>query len=374
MMIRIQITSHICCFFLYVGSEECKQFMMSYCTHPSSMPYIVKRSNVLDDVLQLFQSDDIVKEYPLRIRFEGEMAVDTGGVCRDMVSAFWEEAYKCMFDGGSLLTPVVHPQTNMSVLPLLGKILSHGYLACGFLPLRIAFPALAGMLLGPTITTPPSILVSSFIDSLSTYEATLLKDGLAVKGERFSDRLQSKIIGVMSRFGARELPTPKNLKQQILQLARYEFQVKPLAAITAISGGIPTCQRPFWSSKSVADLYIAYLAMTATSEKVLSVIEEPDDMNANQQRVFSYLQQFIGNMRPAEIQKFLRFATGSSVCVAKRITVTFNNLSGLARRPISHTCDCILEIPTSYVTYLDFSSEFQTILSDSEYSWCMDAL
>ena len=126
----------------------------------------------------------------------------------------------------------------------------------------------------------------------------MLKDGLAVKGERFSDRLQSKIIGVMSRFGARELPTPKNLKQQILQLARYEFQVKPLAAITAISGGIPTCQRPFWSSKSVADLYIAYLAMTATSEKVLSVIEEPDDMNANQQRVFSYLQQFIGNMRP----------------------------------------------------------------------------
>ena len=177
MMIRIQITSHICCFFLYVGSEECKQFMMSYCTHPSSMPYIVKRSNVLDDVLQLFQSDDIVKEYPLRIRFEGEMAVDTGGVCRDMVSAFWEEAYKCMFDGGSLLTPVVHPQTNMSVLPLLGKILSHGYLACGFLPLRIAFPALAGMLLGPTITTPPSILVSSFIDSLSTYEATLIVEG-----------------------------------------------------------------------------------------------------------------------------------------------------------------------------------------------------
>ena len=96
----------------------------------------------------------------------------------------------------------------------------------------------------------------------------------------------------------------------------YEFQVKPLAAITAINMGIPACQHHFWNSKSVADLYMAYLAMTATSKKVLNIIEEPDDMNANEQRVFSYRQQLIGNVKSDEIQRFLCFTTGSSVCVA----------------------------------------------------------
>lgn len=36
---------------------------------------------------------DILEEYPFRVQYENELAVDTGGVCRDLFSAFWEEAY-----------------------------------------------------------------------------------------------------------------------------------------------------------------------------------------------------------------------------------------------------------------------------------------
>ena len=46
---------------------------------------------------------DILKEFPFRIRYEDERAVDTGGVCRDMFSAFWEEAHRKHFDGEKLL-------------------------------------------------------------------------------------------------------------------------------------------------------------------------------------------------------------------------------------------------------------------------------
>ena len=47
-----------------------------------------------------------------------------------MISGLWEAAYLQLFDDG-------HSQINM---PTLGANLSHGYLACGFLPLHnIAF-------------------------------------------------------------------------------------------------------------------------------------------------------------------------------------------------------------------------------------------
>ena len=72
-------------------------------------------------------------------------------------------------------------------------------------------------------------------------------------------------------------------------------------------------------------------------------------------------------MKINEVQRFLRFVTGSSVCLAERITVQFNGLSGLARRPIGHTCPDMLKISTNYDTYLDFTTEFNRVLNDDEY-------
>ena len=61
------------------------------------------------------------------------------GVCRDMFSGFWEEAYLKFFDGSSLLTPVLHATIDMTRLQLLGNILSHGFLVCSYLPVRVHF-------------------------------------------------------------------------------------------------------------------------------------------------------------------------------------------------------------------------------------------
>ena len=49
--------------------------------------------------------------------------------------------------------------------------------------------------------------------------------------------------------------------------------------------------------------------------------------------VFTYLQQFTGNMKNDEI---LRCVTGTSVMLPDGISVCFNESSGLMRRPIVH--------------------------------------
>ena len=159
----------------------------------------------------------------MRISFEGESAIDTGGVFREMLSAFWEVAYSRCCDGDTLLVLLLHPGSDTNLFRKLGRILSHGYLQCGFLPLRIAFPTLAVMLLGTGVCIPNSFLVSTFVDSLNGYEQSLLKSGL----DAFSQDLEAKLVGLVSRFGRREFPTPANLKELVVQLAKYQFQVKP---------------------------------------------------------------------------------------------------------------------------------------------------
>jgi len=57
---------------------------------------------------------------------------------------------------------------------------------------------------------------------------------------------------------------------------------------------------------------------------------------------------------------FLRFVTGSSVCMTWPIHIKFNTLSGYGRRPISHTCGCVLELSTfmPHLMSLQMSSQF----------------
>ena len=104
------------------------------------------------------------------------------------------------------------------------------------------------MLLGTNIHIPNTFLVSTFIDSLNSYEQGLLKEGLNSRSE-FSQDLETKLVAIVSRFGGREIPNPSEL---VLQLAQYQFQVKPLPATIAINAGIPNFERPFWQSKTLA--------------------------------------------------------------------------------------------------------------------------
>lgn len=112
----------------------------------------VNRFSIYDDVIEVYSTDpNIVQQFPLSVKFQGEAGLDFGGVGRDFFSAFWEQAYKRMFDGAALLTPVSHADVDMSHFDILRRVLSHGYLCCGFLPTRIAYPVLAAVIFGPSV-------------------------------------------------------------------------------------------------------------------------------------------------------------------------------------------------------------------------------
>ena len=88
-----------------------KQYLGSITTL-SARVLDINRSNLYSDVILLFQNEKALTYSPLQISFVGERALDCGGVCRDTLSSFWEEAYRHHFDGNTLLTPAIHAQSN----------------------------------------------------------------------------------------------------------------------------------------------------------------------------------------------------------------------------------------------------------------------
>ena len=114
-----------------------------------------------------------------------------------------------------------------------------------------------------------------------------------------------------------------------------------------------------------------YKALNATPQSVIGVLDVPDNIDANQSRVFGYLKTFIGNLDNKDLRNCLRFITGSSVMIDQKITVSFNNTSGLCGSLISHliyTCSCILELSSTYLAYPEFAEEFFNVLS-SKVAW-----
>jgi len=59
--------------------------------------HVIKRSSLFEDTIAMFSDLNTLSEVSLTIKFAGEMAIDTGGVARDLLSAFWEEAYVFFF-------------------------------------------------------------------------------------------------------------------------------------------------------------------------------------------------------------------------------------------------------------------------------------
>lgn len=340
-------------------------------THP------VNRCNVFQDFISLYSSkcDIVLGEYPFRTKFVGEKAVDLGGVTRDVFSAFFEEAYLKCFDGSSLLTPSDCPLLDSQPLSTLGTIISHVYLLTGMLPAKIAFPTI----LLPTVASiPDKVLTQCFVDNLSNLDASTLTQGLlavSAGDKAFKADLQLRLITLLSMFNVRQIPTVENLSKLLIGVTKHHFLRKPAAAIAEMSSGVPEQHRKFWSKVGCGQLFSIYNALQASPKKVLDIVREVDCANLNQERVASYLRQYIGNMQLDDVRSFQRFVTGSAVCSANTIQVTFNTLSGLARRPIGHIyMQSTIELPSTYISYLDFVTEFKAVLNNQEYAWIMNGL
>ena len=197
------------------------EFVKKICPVNLSIPHVIGRKNLYEDTLALFPDDKILQEFPLQIRFSNEPAIDSGGVCQDLFSAFWEEAYLKFFDGSSLLSPVMHASIDMASLPALGKILSHGFLVCGHIPIRVVFPVLACALLGPNVDIPRRILAQMFAKSLCLHEESIIKEAITVKGmTSLTAKLQASLTNILSHYGCRVSPTPANLKSEVWNIAK----------------------------------------------------------------------------------------------------------------------------------------------------------
>ena len=173
-------------------------------------------------------------------------------------------------------------------------------------------------------------MLCSLMDSLSVHDAALVKSSFEEVSSGFTAETRAGLITIFSRCGCQEVPTPQILKTFVLRIVLCEFILKPSAAFAEIYSGIPPQHRPFWEKAGYQGLLSLYKA------KSVSAANEAEGSDLDQERVLTYLRQYVGSMSNEDLGQFLRFITGSSVCMPQKDDVIFNTLTAVARRPIAH--------------------------------------
>ncbi len=336
----------------------------------------IYRSSIIRDVLALHGTEAACSEYPFQVKFMDEPGLDFGGVTRDMYCAFWASAYESHFDGSNVLVPLMQAGMEQTTFVQFGRVLAHGFLTCQMLPIRIAFPTLACSLISTSVAISDRILLTTFLDFLAPYEGEIISEALTEADhpdvKDFSQK--SAVESILGRFGARKLPSKGNLRNLIRDIAELLFVIQPLPACHLMHSGIPPKHVEFWSSLTTDELYAMYQGMAVSAKRIANSFVEPSTYsNPNEERVYGYLLQCIGNLPQEELSLFLRFVTGSSVFCNWPIYITFNGLTGLARRPIAHCCTCMLELSSAYESFFEFNKEMKTVLAEQS-SFVMNAV
>ena len=101
-----------------------------------------------------------------------------------------------------------------------------------------------------------------------------------------------------------------------------------------------------------------------------SFVEPAVYSNPNEERVYIYLLQCLGNLSQQELSLSMMSVTGSSFFCSWTINIMFNGLMGLACRPIAHCCTCMLELLSAYESFNEFHKEVKTILADQSAYEC----
>ncbi|KAJ7380549.1 hypothetical protein OS493_009016 [Desmophyllum pertusum] len=211
---------------------------------------------------------------------------------------------------------------------------------------------------------PENMLVNDFLSRIPEMERSSFQSVLQGRG-----KVDGAILSCLSLYNVRKVPSGQQLETTILDIARCEFLVKPQAIMRAFKSGMFDCKPEPWSTVRQDELVNLYDILNVEPDKVSEMVvpsEFDQSLNQAKDRVFNFLIRFLKSCTKEMAIAFLRYCTGSNVMVVPRIEVSFVDVSGLARRPVAHTCTARLDLSTSYESYASFCREFSKILTNED--------
>ena len=328
---------------------------------PENRVLMLHRMNIKADMINAFKDPRITNCHLTIVMIDGRGNEEKGtgiGVVRDAFSLFWKEVYDSLFIGENERVPFIRHDYSRSDWEAIARVIVVGYQICQYLPIRISKAFLSYVLFGECAITSEN-LIEAFQQYISVEERNTLEKCLAGSFDFDDEEDYDNLLEILGNFDCRTRVNKENVRSVIREIAHKEI-IQKTQFITDCWR--PTLQYIVTSFPTCEALIEKYEEIQPSVTKVCNSIESSPQCDAERD-CLKFLKKFIKGLdTSSKLATFLRFISGSELMLFAAIHVTFNELSGFARRPIARTCNTLLELSSTYQSYPEFREEFNHIL------------
>ena len=328
---------------------------------------VVHRTTIRSDMIEIFKDSNIF-EFLLDFTVldaNGQKGKGKGkGVERDVLTQFWHEFFTVLAIGSSEKTPYIRHDHQKLQWEAIARIIVYGYTVVSYFPLQLSQMFISTCLFGEDDLTK-TVLLASFRLFITGEDREIFDFCLS---DDF-DPESKDILDFLSIYHCYKKPTKENIEKILFELAHQELVQKPRYIVNCWAPILSMLKvhAAFQTRQSLADLYES---KRPTSRKIIKLLEAETQSECQKQSL-DHLKRYVRSLEGKALERFLHFLTGSDVITCEQVTVEFNSLDGLQRRPVVHTCGPMLELPTTYDSYTDLAEEFTNIMR-SEQAWSFD--
>ncbi|KAL3875921.1 hypothetical protein ACJMK2_033825 [Sinanodonta woodiana] len=306
------------------SQDDSSEVMFSYLIPTSEISDLNETFGTCVKVIQLHRGK-VFKEFidfflensmeMILLNGQKEVGEDSGGILRDALSEFWHTFYETCTVGNHIKVPAISHIMTDKHWKACARIIILGYKQERYFPIQLALPFFDS-------------LVSTFMEYISDIEKEVfIQASTDFESVNFDD-----ILEACESHDVRHRPTKDNISTILKQVAHKELVQAPAF-----------------------------------------ILDVPDDLSSAERETVQYLKKYIKGLSEDMLRNFLRFVTGADLLTVQKISVRLVRIdSEFIRRPIAHTCGCVLELSSNYESFVEFRREFNGILESK--IWIMDII
>lgn len=331
-------------------------------------PQIIRlhRGHVFDDLNNIMKTECDInfgsgKTYEVEMILPNgilEKAQDNGGVLRDAISEYFDTFYKkCTLGNDSKIPMIRHDMKDVWVL--VSKVILFAKIYANYFPIQLATPFLEYCL---GIESSDTDIINAFMEVIPPDEKELVE----MANQQLDDvKDSSEFLDFLESHEVKTVVSERTWKKILFEVSHRTIIQEPayiaeqwsnvLKKVTLPSGGVKELRRE----------------LTPTTKNVVAALQFAEADQTSE--LAKIVKKFVRSLNAERIRKFVRFCTGAHILVCRSIQIRFvipENENEILRNPVAHACGCLLEIPNTYSSYVEFAEEFNNVL-DSDI-WVMD--
>ncbi|XP_048769889.1 uncharacterized protein LOC125676043 isoform X1 [Ostrea edulis] len=286
----------------------------------------IRRSNVLFDVLKLYQENSAMIQNDFTVCFEEHSHDDDVGHVplspHALFVQFWREAFEHFFAGNQESVPIVDVSTEPEFFKTLGQILYHGLILLDYWPVKLSQACACIMILN---TCSDRQLLTSLHRTMSDQERSVITDAkreIRSGCSEFSMLTTKSLYQVLRLYGNTQRPRPGNLEQLLRQISNFHLKQKSYWALYEMRSGLQSTVSDFLSHLEEQDIFTFYSLLTPNAlslfEKTIYMFSATDNSinEMEEKRVKMYFENFVMKLNCETLSALLvKWSYSDCLCV-----------------------------------------------------------